>query len=112
MTPAARERLRATRGYRPEERVRAVTVGGSGVGESLLRRVLDAVPLARRRPRPALCGRDRSADRFHPVASDEGRHGAGYLPDLYQHLAACAVAVVQGGLTTGMELAAANRPFL
>ncbi len=36
----------------------------------------------------------------------------GYLPDLDQHLAACDVAVVQGGLTTAMELTANRRPFL
>ena len=31
------------------------------------------------------------------------------MPDLYRHLAACDLAVVQGGLTTTMELAA-DRP--
>jgi len=36
----------------------------------------------------------------------------GYLPDLYRHLAACDLAVVQGGLTTAMELTANQRPFL
>lgn len=35
-----------------------------------------------------------------------------YVHDLYRHLAACDLAVVQGGLTTGMELAANKRPFL
>ena len=35
-----------------------------------------------------------------------------YVPELYRHLAACDLAVVQGGLTTTMELAAARRPFL
>jgi UDP:flavonoid glycosyltransferase YjiC (YdhE family) len=34
------------------------------------------------------------------------------VPDLYRHLVACDLAVVQGGLTTTMELAAAGRPFL
>ena len=34
------------------------------------------------------------------------------MPDLYRHLAACDLAVVQGGLTTAMELAASRRPFL
>ncbi len=34
------------------------------------------------------------------------------MPDLYLDLAACDVAVVQGGLTTCMELAQAGRPFL
>jgi predicted glycosyltransferase len=36
----------------------------------------------------------------------------GYLPRLYEHLAACDVAVVQGGLTTCMELTASGTPFL
>ena len=36
----------------------------------------------------------------------------GYVPDLWRQLAACDVAVVQGGLTTCMELTAARRPFL
>jgi predicted glycosyltransferase len=35
-----------------------------------------------------------------------------YVHDLYQHLAACDLAVVQGGLTTAMELTAGKRPFL
>lgn len=35
-----------------------------------------------------------------------------YVPQLYRHLAACDVAVVQGGLTTCMELTANRRPFV
>jgi UDP:flavonoid glycosyltransferase YjiC (YdhE family) len=35
-----------------------------------------------------------------------------YVDRLSRHLAACDVAVVQGGLTTCMELAAAKTPFL
>jgi UDP-N-acetylglucosamine:LPS N-acetylglucosamine transferase len=35
-----------------------------------------------------------------------------FVPDLYAHLAACDLAVVQGGLSTCMELAATKRPFL
>ena len=35
-----------------------------------------------------------------------------YVPELYRHLAACDVAVVQGGLSTAMELTANRRPFL
>jgi UDP:flavonoid glycosyltransferase YjiC (YdhE family) len=34
------------------------------------------------------------------------------VPDLDRHLAACDLALVQGGLTTCMELAAAGTPFL
>jgi UDP-N-acetylglucosamine:LPS N-acetylglucosamine transferase len=36
----------------------------------------------------------------------------GYVPDLHRHLAACDVALVQGGLTTCMELTANRRPFV
>ena len=36
----------------------------------------------------------------------------GHVPDLYRHLAACDLAVVQGGLSTTMELVACRRPFL
>ncbi|MBL4808163.1 MAG: hypothetical protein JKY31_12895, partial [Rhodobacteraceae bacterium] len=35
-----------------------------------------------------------------------------FVPDLDRHLAACDLALVQGGLTTSMELTAAGTPFL
>src|SRR5205807_3469046 len=35
-----------------------------------------------------------------------------FVNELYRHLAACDLAVVQGGLTTSMELTANRRPFL
>jgi UDP-N-acetylglucosamine:LPS N-acetylglucosamine transferase len=35
-----------------------------------------------------------------------------FVPDLHAHLAACDLAVVQGGLSTCMELTALARPFL
>ena len=34
------------------------------------------------------------------------------MPDLHRHLAACDLALVQGGLTTAMELTAARCPFI
>ena len=42
----------------------------------------------------------------------EGLEIRSYVHNLYRHLAACDLAVVQGGLTTAMELAANQRPFL
>jgi UDP-N-acetylglucosamine:LPS N-acetylglucosamine transferase len=36
----------------------------------------------------------------------------GFVHNLYRHLAACDLAVVQGGLTTAMELTANRRPFI
>jgi UDP:flavonoid glycosyltransferase YjiC (YdhE family) len=49
-------------------------------------------------------------------ALDQGNYDLvevrGFVPDLNRHLAACDVALVQGGLTTGMELTAAGTPFI
>jgi UDP-N-acetylglucosamine:LPS N-acetylglucosamine transferase len=42
----------------------------------------------------------------------EGLEVRAYVHNLYRHLAACDLAVVQGGLTTAMELTANRRPFL
>ncbi len=108
-----RAQLRAELGYSDDERVCVVSVGGSGVGAHLLRRVLDAAPAARRLV-PGLRFVVVTGPRIDP-ASLPRRRGVttlGYLPDLYRHLEACDVAVVQGGLTTCMELTAARRPFV
>ena len=109
----AREDLRGDLGYRPDERVVIVTVGGSGVGGSLLKRVIDAYPEAARRidglRMIAVAG-----PRIDPgsLSAPAGVEVRAFVPDLYRHLVACDLAVVQGGLTTTMELAAAGRPFL
>jgi UDP:flavonoid glycosyltransferase YjiC (YdhE family) len=42
----------------------------------------------------------------------DGVEVRGHVPDLERELTACDVAVVQGGLTTTMELATAGHPFL
>ena len=42
----------------------------------------------------------------------DGLEVVGYVHNLYRHLAACDLAVVQGGLTTAMELTANRRPFV
>jgi UDP-N-acetylglucosamine:LPS N-acetylglucosamine transferase len=46
------------------------------------------------------------------LPSNEGLEIRAFVPELYRHLAACDLAVVQGGLTTSMELTANRRPFL
>ncbi len=110
---ADREKLRHDLGYAPDERVCIVTVGGSGVGEDLLRRVIDAFPEAARRV-DGLRMIVVAGPRIDPgtLPSRDGLEIRAYVHDLYRHLAACDVAVVQGGLTTSMELTANGRPFL
>jgi UDP-N-acetylglucosamine:LPS N-acetylglucosamine transferase len=46
------------------------------------------------------------------LPSLEGVEVHGFVPDLNRRLAACDVALAQGGLSTTMELTAARRPFL
>jgi predicted glycosyltransferase len=108
-----RERLRAELGYRPEEQVCIVSVGGSGVGESLLRKVIAAYPAAREAV-PDLRMIVVAGPRIDPASlpAADGLQVCRYVHDLYRHLAACDLAVVQGGLTTAMELTANKRPFI
>ena len=108
-----RAELRQSLGYRPDERVCIVTVGGSGVGTHLIRRILEAWPIARARL-PELRMVLVAGPRIDPLSLGvpAGVEVHAFVPDLDRHLAACDLALVQGGLTTCMELAAAGTPFL
>jgi pimeloyl-ACP methyl ester carboxylesterase/predicted glycosyltransferase len=108
-----REALRAELGYAADEKICVVTVGGSGVGVHLLRRLIDAFPEAKERV-PALRMVVVAGPRIDPATlpEAEGLELRRYVHDLYRHLAACDLAVVQGGLTTSMELTANRRPFI
>jgi UDP:flavonoid glycosyltransferase YjiC (YdhE family) len=100
-------------GYHDDERICIVTVGGSGVGASLLRRVIAAFPEAKERVPDlrmiVVAGPRIDASELPQL---DGLEVHAYVHDLYQHLAACDLAIVQGGLTTSMELTANRRPFL
>jgi pimeloyl-ACP methyl ester carboxylesterase/predicted glycosyltransferase len=108
-----RAALRAEFGYRDDDQVCIVTVGGSGVGTSLLQRIIAAYPAAKRRL-PGLRMVVVAGPRIDPDAlpHPEGVEVVGYVPALHRCLAACDVAIIQGGLTTAMELTANQRPFL
>jgi pimeloyl-ACP methyl ester carboxylesterase/predicted glycosyltransferase len=111
---ADRAAMRAEFGWAPDEPVCIVTVGGTGVGEHLMRRILAAYPRAAELV-PGLrmvvvTGPRIDPASFGPQPAGVERHA--FLPDLYRYLAASDLAVVQGGLTTTMELTAAGRPFL
>ena len=108
-----RAELRERFGYRDGEKVCIVTVGGSGVGGTLIQRILDAYPTAKTRI-PELrmivvTGPRLDAGLFEQPPGVEFH---AFVPNLDAHLAACDLALVQGGLSTTMELAAAGTPFL
>jgi predicted glycosyltransferase len=112
--PSADERaaLRRDLGWAEDEQICLVAVGGSGVGSHLLEAVVAAEPAARRLVpglrMVAVCG-----PRIDPAALEgRGVELHGYVDGLHRWLDACDIGVVQGGLTTTMELVAARRPFL
>jgi predicted glycosyltransferase len=110
---ADRDGLRARLGFRADERVVLAAVGGTAVGHHLLRKVVEASPHMRRSVSDlrviAITG-----PRIDPAAlpATPGVEYRRFVPDLYAHLAACDLAIVQGGLSTCMELTATRRPFI
>ncbi len=108
-----REALRAELGWAPGEPVCVVAVGGSGAGAHLLRRAIAAYPLAARQVsglRMVVVAGPRIDPASLPAPPGVEVHA--FVPDLHRWLAAADLAIVQGGLTTTMELVAAGRPFL
>ncbi len=107
------EWLRSELGYDPNRPLIVASVGGSGVGVHLLRRIAAAFGELRKDVPEArlllVCG-----PRIDPAAIEpvEGMTAVGYVHDLFRTLACCDLAVVQGGLTTTMELVANRRPFV
>ncbi|MET3972850.1 hypothetical protein ABID62_008956 [Bradyrhizobium sp. S3.9.1] len=86
-----------------------MTVGGSGVGSHLIRRILQSYPLAAEKMAGlrmiVVAGPGIDPGAF---AAPRGVELRSFVPDLDRHLAACDLALVQGGLTTCMELTAAR----
>jgi pimeloyl-ACP methyl ester carboxylesterase/predicted glycosyltransferase len=107
------ERLRAQHGYRSDEKIVIASVGGTSAGRHLLHRI--AAAFARmKRELPELrmilvTGPRLPTDEFKPQPGLELRP---YVHNLYEHLACCDLALVQGGLSTTMELVATRRSFL
>lgn len=107
------ERLRAQHGYRSDEKIAIAAVGGTSAGRHLLQRIAAAFPRMKRElPELRLIlvtGPRLPTDGFKEQPGLELRP---YVHKLYEHLACCDLALVQGGLSTTMELVATRRPFL
>jgi len=105
--------LRARHGYRRDQKLVVAAVGGTAVGAPLLRHIADSFPAMKRRVpelRMVLVAGPRVARETLPV--HEGLDILPYVHNLFEHLACSDLALVQGGLSTCMELVATRRPFL
>jgi predicted glycosyltransferase len=112
-TFGSRAELRESLGYRPDERVCIVTVGGSGIGAHLIRRILQSYPMVRAKlPELRMIVVAGPRIDLPSLNAPAGVEVRAFVPNLDRHLAACDLALVQGGLTTCMELTAAGTPFL
>ncbi len=83
------------------------------MGAPLLRRLIESHPIAAEKI-PGLRTLIVAGPRIDPesLPTPDGVEIRAYVPELYRHLTASDLAVVQGGLTTCMELTATQRPFV
>ncbi len=111
--PAHKAELRHRFGFASREKICVVTVGGSGVGEPLIRRILASLPFAQQLY-PELRTIVVVGPRLRPASFPAMRNVEirGFQPDLPALLCAADLAIVQGGLSTCMELAACQTPYL
>lgn len=109
---ADKSKIREKLGYRNEPLI-VCAIGGTSVGRELLN--LCAETFLRLKEQLAdlhmvlVCGPRLSPGSFEVPAGVEVK---GYVPSLFEHFAACDLAIVQGGATTTLELTALKRPFL
>jgi UDP:flavonoid glycosyltransferase YjiC (YdhE family) len=108
-----REGLRRELGYADGERVIVVSVGGTRAGRSLLVKCAEAFRMIARQVPDArmilVAGPRLDPAEFPAIPRLDVRP---FVPHLFRHHAAADLAIVQGGLTTTMELAALRTPFL
>jgi pimeloyl-ACP methyl ester carboxylesterase/UDP:flavonoid glycosyltransferase YjiC (YdhE family) len=105
--------LRRRLGYDTGYPLYVAAVGGTSVGRDLLELTAEAFAIVRREQPDARMVMV-TGPRLNPalLPDVEGMDKLGYVPSLFEHLACADVAIVQGGLSTTMELVAARRPFI
>jgi predicted glycosyltransferase len=110
---ADKEKVRSELDYDEESPLIVCAVGGTAVGADLLRLCAASYPHIQKRVEDVrmmlVCG-----PRIDPASIEvpPGVEVRGYVPRLYEHLAASDVAIVQGGGTTTLELTALRTPFI
>jgi predicted glycosyltransferase len=108
-TSALRRRL----GYGTGYPLYLAAVGGTAVGRDLLELIAAGFEVVRKDEPDARMVMV-TGPRIDPadVPDVDGMDKVGFVPNLFEHLACADLAIVQGGLSTTMELVAARRPFV
>jgi UDP-N-acetylglucosamine:LPS N-acetylglucosamine transferase len=110
-----RKRLKSRLGYSPDRKLILASIGGTGIGRELLERVDQAASEFAAVTEGELeivlvCGPRLPPENLHVTQKNVQVHG--YVPRLYEHFAAADFAVIEGGLTSAVELAAVGTPFV
>jgi pimeloyl-ACP methyl ester carboxylesterase len=93
--------------------VAVASAGGTAVGNPLLSRIVESWPEVQRRlPDLHLVVVGGPRVDMSALPQHVGIDYRGYVPNLYEMFAAADVALVQGGLSTTMELVGLKKPFL
>ena len=108
-----RQAVKRDLGFSREDKILLVAVGGTSVGRPLIEKCLEVQPILKEKI-PGIriivfCG-----PRIDPKSFGQFE-GVEFLPfvrDPIKYYAACDLAVIQGGLSTAMELTALSRSFL
>lgn len=105
--------LRRRFGYRPDGRLLLAGVGGTAVGRPLLTRIISAFELLKQNMPEARLVMI-TGPRIDPdeLPDTPGLVKRAYVHNAFEHLACADLAVVQGGLSTTMELVATRTPFI
>jgi predicted glycosyltransferase len=109
---ADRGLVRSRLGYGTEPLI-ICSVGGTAIGRSLLDLCGAAYPVMRQQVpnlHMVLVGGPRISEAA--LSAPDGVEKRRYIPALYEHFAAADIAIVQGGGTTTLELAALRRPSI
>lgn len=89
------------------------SIGGTSIGKGLLELCNQAYPIIKEKfpgLRMVLVAGPRLAP--ETIEAHAGVEVRGFVPELFQHYAACDLAIVQGGFSSTLELTALRRPFI
>jgi predicted glycosyltransferase len=107
-----KKKIRQNLGYGPEPLI-ICSIGGTMIGKELLNLCGKCYPILQKSlpniKMVLVCGPRLSPDALQAPPDVEIK---AYVPNLFQHFAACDLAVVQGGYSSTIELTALHRPFL